>query len=92
MSYSQCAILASFDIDVSLCDCLKKSTAVYHTLEGTLNTEAKNSPANIDWNYTNNNSFSITIKSQVSSVKKHFSYYNQVLPNAAVNSVFRPPC
>ncbi len=92
VSYSQCAILATFNVDVSLCDCLKKSTTTYHTTDGYLNSEVKNSTTKVSWNYNNDNSFNIPIQPIVFIANKPISSYNKVFPNAPSSLVFRPPC
>lgn len=79
-------------MDVDLCDCLKKSTTPYHAVDGMLNTEAKANTAKADWNYANNHSFNIAVPTKKTPVNKHFSFYNQTLPNAPADLVFRPPC
>jgi hypothetical protein len=92
LSYSNCAILASFNVDISLCDCLKKSTTTYHTTDGFLNTEIKSSTAQHSWNFTADNNFDITLKPIIATTSKQNFYYNLQFPNTLQRLVFRPPC
>lgn len=92
LRYSNCALQASFNVDESLCDCLKKSTTTYHATDGFVNSEIKTPTTQVNWNYTSDNNFLIKIKPIITANNKQGFYYNYVLPNAPSALIFRPPC